>query len=562
MVCAAQQQPLDRLLKESTELNQQADYTHSIPLLRQATKMAPQNPTANYLLGVALLQTGHPADAVSPLKVAAQGNPVIEAAGGYLGDAEMEMKEFPLAAEAFLTAASRSPDSEQTLVWLAEFSLERFRVLEFSLRATTRGRVALLVVAAEDDKLDWKKREELLQQADSLDSGHDEIPGELGIAQVLLGAEADADASLKSAQRTAPRAISTLELEALVDASHDHWSEATGKLAELDRRSQAEFKRMLSAWPPRLLPGSEHNDPVWQCLRGSHSECPAIQIQPAGQGTVSAERLFNEGRWEQLIAAPTPTVNDSARWFWRGLAFARLGDCIHGIPALERGLNPGSERGAAQLARCYEREAISSADHLQALGKEASVHLLRGDILLSIRLEASKAAAEYIEALRLKPNDPQVLEKLAESYFSQGEMAKARQTAQQALALNPSRKQLLRLLIQVALSERDYAAALSLLSRLAAIEPDDPWIRVQKATAYGQTGHPEEAVQALQSALDAGYPDERGWLHALLAAQLRKLGRTDDASRSAAEAIRLADSFAQQSENAPVTHSNTATPPR
>ncbi len=564
LACAAQQQPadLERLLKEGSVLNQQADYARSIPLLRQATKLAPQNAAANYLLGVALFQSGHPADAVAPLRMAARANPFNEQAEGYLGDAEMELKEFALAAEVFLAAVSRSPDSEQTLVWWTDFSLERFRVLEFSLRATTRGRAALLVLAADTDKLGWKKKEELLRQADALHSGLIEIPGHLGVAQALLAEDADAEASLKSALRTAPDAISTLELEALVDAVQRQWSEANKKLLELDQRSHTEFKEMLGAWPQRLLPRTEHNDPVWRCLRESRADCPEIQIQPAGQRATSAERLFAEGRWEQLVAEPAPSASDVPQWFWRGIAFARLGDCVHAIPALEHGLKPGAETGAAQLVKCYEYEAERSADHLHALGKEASLHLIRGDILLSIRLDALQAADEYAKALRLRPNDPQLLEKLAESFFSQGEMAKARQTAQQALALNPNRKQLLRLLIQVALGERDSATALSLLGRLATIEPDDPWCRVQKATAYAQAGHSVEAVQTLQPALDEGYPDERGSLHALLATQLRKLGRTDDASRSTAEAIRLADAFAQQNEKAPASHANTEAPPR
>jgi tetratricopeptide (TPR) repeat protein len=561
--CAAQQQSayLDRLLNEGAALNQQADYARSVPLLREATTLAPQNATANYLLGVALLQCGHPAEAVVPLRVAARVNPVNEAAEGYLGDAEMELKEFPLAAEAFLTAVSRAPDSEQTLVWWTDFSLERFRKLEFSLRATIRGRAAMLVVAADADQLDWKKKEELLQQAAVLDPSFNEIRGKLGIAQALLAEEADAEASLKSAQQTASDAISTLELGALVDTAQGRWSEANQKLLELDRRSQNEFNRMVAAWPQKLIPGPERKDPVWQCLRESRAKCPLIQVEPVGQETASAERVFAEGRWEQLIAEPAPPVNDAARWFWRGVAFARLGDCIHAIPALEHGLKPGGEPGAAELANCYEHEAVRNADHLQALGKEASVHLIRGDILLSIRLDPSKAADEYGQALRLKPNDPQLLEKLAEAYFSQAEIEKARQTAQQALALNPNRKQLLRLLIQVALSERDYPTAHSLLGRLAAIEPDDAWIGVQQATAYAQTGHPEEAVQTLQPALDAGYPDEKGSLHALLAAQFRKLGRIDDARRTTAEAIRLADAFARQNENPAANDPNTETQP-
>jgi tetratricopeptide (TPR) repeat protein len=409
----------------------------------------------------------------------------------------------------------------------------------------------MLLEAAESGHLQVKQKKALLEQASELDSGLPEIRGELGIAQALLGEQAEAEASLKAAQQNAPNAISTVELEALVAAARGDWNTANSKLLDLDRRSQAEFKAMLVAWPKNLLPGVERNDPVWQCIGNSRSDCAAIQVQPAAGETASSPRLYAEGRWEQLIATHVPPVDDAAAWFWRGMALARTGDCTHAIPALERGLKAGAEMDAAQLAGCYQREAIQSADRLQALGRDAAVHLIRGDIQLSIRLDPAKAVDEYLEALRLRPNDPQLLEKLAEAYFSQGEMEKARQTAQQALALNPNREQLLRLLIRVSMSARDYAAALSLLDRLAAIEPGDQWVGVQQATAYAQTSRPADAVQALQPALDRGYSDEKGSLHAMLAAQLRKLGRTEDANRATAQAIRLADAFAQQDENAP-----------
>jgi len=552
VVCVAQQSAdLDKLLQEGAAFNRQSDYTRAIPVLRQAINLAPQNPTANYLLGVALLQSGHPADAVAPLQIAAQATSGDYAAAGYLGDAEMELKEFSLAAEAFLSAVSRSPESEQTLIWWTDYSLERYRVLELSLRTTARGRAAMLLGAAESVNIELKQKKALLEQAAELDPGFPEILGELGIAQALLGEQAEAVASLKVARQNAPNAISIVKLEALVAAARGNWDEANSKLLDLDRRSQAEFKGMVAEWPKNLLPGVNRDDPLWQCLRNSRSDCAAIRVQPDADQTAPSPQLYAEGRWERLIAAHAPPADDAASWFWRGMALARTGDCAHAIPALERGLKAGAEMDAAQLASCYQREAIQSADRLHALGREAAVHLIRGDILLSIRLDPAKAVDEYIEALRLRPNDPQLLEKLAEAYFSEGEMEKARQTAQQALALNPNRAQLLRLLIEDSMSERDYAAALSMLDRLAAIEPENQWIGVQRATAYAQTSRPAEAVRALQPALDRGYPDEKGSLHAMLAGQLRKLGRTEDASRATAQAIRLADAFAQQNNNAP-----------
>ena len=551
----------DRLVKEASDLSRQADYGRAIPLLKRAAALIPQDPSVNYLLGAALLQSGQTAEAVAPLRVASEATPPIEAAEGYLGDAEMELQQFFLAADAFESAVVRSPDSEQALVWWTDFSLERYRVLEFSLRASPRGRAALLQLAAAQDNVEWKRREELLKQASAMNPESSGVWGQLGLAQAKLGMEANAEASLESARQNQPDDSFTLELEAIVDATRGSWSEAGANLVNLAQRSQAEFAKFRTVWPRTLYPGPEIKEPVWQCLGGEQPDCPAV-ISAAHQADgLPPQRLFAEGRWEQLIAMPAPPTanapgaNESAAnekdWFWHGFAFAKLGDCPHAIPALERGLKAGAEEAAARLANCYQRQAVLAADHLQTLGNAASVHQIRGDIQLSIRLDPSSAAAEYTEALNLKPKDPGLLEKLAEALYSQGEFAKARQAAQQALEQNPHRKQLLQLLIRVAMNERDYSTALSLLAQLAAMQPADPWIRIQQATAYAQTGRPGEAVLKLQPALDAGYPDEKGALHAMLAAQLRKLGRDHDAKIASDEAIRLADDFAQQTRSAP-----------
>ena len=58
----------------------------------------------------------------------------------------------------------------------------------------------------------------------------------------------------------------------------------------------------------------------------------------------------------------------------------------------------------------------------------------------------------------------------------------------------------------------------------------------------------------MKPSLDAGYPDEKGALHAVLAGQLRKLGRDQDANRAADEATRLADSFQQHTQSKPDDH--------
>jgi Flp pilus assembly protein TadD len=93
------------------------------------------------------------------------------------------------------------------------------------------------------------------------------------------------------------------------------------------------------------------------------------------------------------------------------------------------------------------------------------------------------------------------------------------------------------------MSDRDYARALPYLRQLTGEAPGDRADQVQLGRALAQTNDPAEALRWLQPALAAGYPDEKGALHALEAGALRKLGRDAEADAAAAEARRLSDAF-------------------
>lgn len=543
---------LEELLKSGSSLLEKADYAHAIPLLRRATELAPRDGHANQLLGAALLQSGDPADAISPLRIAAAATPVSEAAEGYLGDAEMEIDRFADAAETFQSAVSRSPRSEQVLVWWTGFCLERYRRLSFSLRETSRGRAELLLIASANDKVELKTRKLWLNQAASIEPDLSEVWGELGIVEMTLSEPAEAEANLKRALQFSPRALHTFELQTLIDASHGEWITAEKNLGEIEERSRFEAAKFFTHWPRTLVPPESSENAIWKCLGEGSRDCSSKINGAEPRTSLSAEQLYAESRWEQLAALPDPASGATNEWLWRGIAFAALGNCRRAIPALERGLPAGAESAAAHLADCYQQQAIDTADQMQVQGRVAAVHQIRGDILLSIRQDAAQALKEYAAALSLKPNDPQLLEKSAEARFSLGDLTGAKADAQAALDVNPNRIQLLRLLIRILISERDYPAALALIDRFSQIAPADNWVHVQQGKAYAATGRAEAAAQHLKVALDAGYSDERGALHALLATQLRKLGRTQEANIATAEAIKLADSFQEQSQHGDV----------
>lgn len=233
--------------------------------------------------------------------------------------------------------------------------------------------------------------------------------------------------------------------------------------------------------------------------------------------------------------------------------------CNEPLPVLERrfalrsaktGVSDSYLDTAYKLSVCYAVEAGRAAERLEAgTPDEAAYHRLRGDILLRVKTDAPAAEVEYRKALDLRPNDPALLARLAEAQVPAGDMAGARQSAQAALQIDSQSREALRTLAFVAMSDREYDQALPWLQRLIAESPGDLSARVECARALAETGDNVSALNYLGPALAAGYPDEKGALHALEARILRAMGRKDDAARASADARRLSDAFQAQSKD-------------
>lgn len=451
-------------------------------------------------------------------------------------------------AEAFQkTIAGASRSAEAWRKW-ADFDLERFRVLDLQLRSTQSGMAVVLRLEAQGLHSGPETRAELLRQSATADPEQQGIWGELGVEQVERGKLEEAAETLKTAQERQPKDLWTLQLEAMIAAAHGDWPSAETRLLELGGRSPREFGRAVQNWPKKLVPQKRAKSGIWQCVGTGTLDCPIKIAFPDDQTAKTEEQLFAEERWEQLAALPEPPSEAAAAWFRRGVALAELNDCAQAIPALERGLDAGAETAAYWLELCYASEAERSIARLGELGDQVAFHRVRGDFLVRVKGDMREATEEYVKARKLQPRDPLLAERLAQAYENIGDMPRAKTAAREALALDPRRPVSLRLLASIAMNERDYPNALEFLNKLLAMQPNVAWTRVQLGIAYAQTGQPQEALANLQPALAAGYPDERGALHAMLASVLRKLGREQEAQRAAAESDRLSNLFQQHGQ--------------
>ena len=457
-----------------------------------------------------------------------------------------------------------APDSAQTWTKRADLFLERFRVLELKLRSSQSGMAVMLRLQAAGLYSGPETREELLRQSATADPEQQGIWGELGAEQVRQGKLEEAATTLKTAEERQPTDLWTLRLQAVMAAARADWKEAERRLLELGSHSPAMLREEMQRWPRNLVPPQNVAGEIWKCARENSRACLERLQFPASKISDSEEQLSDEQRWERLATLPEPPRGKSeegeiyraptnslpanypaSAWFRRGVAFAELNDCARAIPALERGLDAGAETAAYWLELCYASEAERAVRRLGDFGTRAAFHRVRGDFLVRVKGDMPAASEEYKQARQLDPGDPVPAERLAQAYEKIGDMPRAKQAAGEALARDPHRVVSLRLLASIAMNERDYPNAVDSLNKLLAERPNDAWTRVQLGIAYTQTGQSQEALANLQPPLAAGYPDERGALHAMLARVLRRLGREQEAQSAAAESDRLSHLFEQ-----------------
>lgn len=543
------------LLKTATALQQHGDYAQCIPILKRILQISPKNYAANLWLGEDLLVSGSVKDALGPLRIASESGSADGTAQIYLAEAAARLGDFATAAEVLGLARGRFGETEQLLVALARFSLNRFRAWGVSLRDIKGGKGTELRFEAAGRPEGSEDRESLLQEAVTADPGQRGIWAELGLAQLETNRVSGANTSLIEAQRRDPLGPETLRLEALFASIQGRWSDAEKSLLALGARSPVELKRALAFWPGSLLPGPPVNAPVWGCLRNRTVPCPLTSAPPRGGGGYGARDLFAEGRWEQLVALPTPGSAEHAESLWRGIAFAKTGNCPGAIPLLESGSNADPRAAGFWLKVCYAGEIEQAAGRLRTMPDQEMIHELNGDVMLELHGDAKAAQQQYAEALKSRPNDPHLLAKLADADRRLGDVAQTKAAAQDGLAVDPHESSALHTLAETAMSERDYAEALVRLKQLMIISPRDNWTHVQLGVTYSQLGHPEDALRYLGPELSAGYPDPKGALHAMLASALHKVGRDVEAKKAASEAARLSslslESGGQRSADGP-----------
>jgi tetratricopeptide (TPR) repeat protein len=542
---------LKTLVQKAFDLHQKGQFVEALPLLKRAYAIHPDEYIVCLLLGIDSLRTGQIPSSILYLKKASRIRPHEEYPLAYLGEAYAQQHSYAEASEAYLKATRVDPGSTEAAVAFVDFSLSRFAEISAFLRGSKKGLAAeyrLRAMALEEKE---PERAALLQRSADLDPDSPGIWSELSKAAMLAG-------DLKLAREDLDRALQADSydllawlVDARLNAQAGEWKQATDRLNGVARHSPGTLMRASDGWPAQLQPPGKVLGAAakfFACIRENATVCDLPE--PAKPSAVPAQGLFREHKWEELTKTPAPALSNTEAWRQRGVGFASLYDCPQAIPALERGRtkSAGDVYGLMLLSWCYSREAGRTADEVkQSSHDDVPVLIMRGDILLRLQGKADLAVGVYEQALARAPQDPSVLERLAEACFGAGQTEAAKKNADAALEIDPQRIGAKRTLAKIALQERDYTTALPYLRELAANNPEDTTGLVELGKACAQTGELEEARRNLEPALKHGYPDEKGSLHYLLGTVLKKLGHATEANQAFVTAAQLSEAFQHKS---------------
>jgi tetratricopeptide (TPR) repeat protein len=542
------------LLQRGFVLHQQENYAGALPLLERAWKLEPHDYFANLLVGIDLLRTGRAEDSVPYLREAARQRPKEDFPYEYLGEAQAHLRRYPEASAAYERALEVAPASPQAIEGAVGFWLERFRELAAQLRATTKGLAAEHRLQARSLASSDPARQQLLSRAAALDPAAPGIWSELALADIRTGNAMDADANIARAFDRNPADLRASEARALLSAMRGSWTEAVRALGTIGDASPMMLARAAADWPKDLQPPTRvvmgrGVAAFFHCSRILGQACDgaeAVSVRSSRSAPVAT--LFKEQRWEAVVAVSEPSIGDLTGWYRRGVAFAELGRCADATPSLERAASGKTDQDIYTkflLSWCYAQEAGRVTRDLQQQEGESAalVHMLRGDVLLRMQANSAGAVKEYDAALGAHPNDPEILERLAEAQYESGQFAEATANARLSLNIDPYRFSAMETLARVAMTQRNNADAIPYLQKIVAHDPRDVSAQVELGTVLAQTGNAADGVQHLLPALAAGYPDEKGSLHATLGAALRKLGRDAEATQAFAQARALSQAY-------------------
>jgi len=549
-------------------------YQQAAGQLERALRAQPDLFPANLFLGIEYAKLGYTAKALPPLERAVRSQPASVEARRALAGCLLSKDEYRGAAEQFRSLFTLQPNQEEAWYALGRDYLEM--VMDLVNRLITRhgeaawtkrlagdlqaegGGMSLndaavsykQALALDPDqpglharlggiylrqaKIDEAKQEfrrELQRDADNED-------GLLGMAEADLatGDAAGALQQISSIWAVFPPFLGQQSAFPSIDLLPEL---AAALITDLGRQAEGPARSFLRSCLYRLADEpqkAEEQGRAFQAYLNEWSSSPPARATSGVAGEACAAHRYRRCV-EGLQAKHNLTA---AQEVALGRAQLRLGQDDQASDAFAAALSkdPQNLESIYWLVRTYTRQATACFTQLAGLFPDSwRAHELHGEEY-RVEIQYERAIKEYQIAATMRPDSPELHEKLCELYLDlhQKPMPEAKAEIERTLELDPSRARALYLLGRIYVMRREYPTAIPLLEKALRFEPNLMEAHAELGKALLHSGQVQPAVRELEEAASIDY---YGDVHYQLYDAYHQLGKTDLAQKALARSQEL-----------------------
>jgi len=505
--------------------------------LEQALTLNPQLWGARLYLGICYFRTNHFQKAVASLKLTEQAKPKEAMVLYWLGASQLALKNFAEATAKLERASAISPKDPEIWYTLARAYADYSGFLVERLLQTAPQSGSARLVQAEDY---WRENLthpalELLSEAVETQPG---LPGLHLTAGEILWHE-----------RKFEEASQEFQKELTVDPACPQAHLRLATYYQMGQQPEGERSHLeyLARLKPRdsaseSLQSAPDADATFQSASDSKRPAPAgstdLKAALAHYARGAMARAIADLR---LLLKWKPVDVEARRLLARCfLVDEQFQSAVSALQELLK-IRPEDPEATYLLAKACETLASQVVQKRAALEPDSyRMWLLRGEAHeKSVRREYSNALAEYLEALKLKPESPGVAFAVGRILWKMNRFDEAFSYLEKELALNSHHGLANYYLGNIFLSRAETEKALANLDAAVQAQPNLIQAHRDRGRALASLKRYDEAIQAFQKVMEANPEDSS--IHALMATSYRAMGRLEDAKRSALIAQQLSE---------------------
>jgi len=544
----------ERLIRSARKAELQQDYATAATAYEKLAALRPKDPLAHQSLGLAWYLQGSYAKAVNPLEHALKLDPGLLGSRLYLGICYYRTNQFQKAVDSLKVAERAKANEPMALYWLGASQL----ALKNPTEATAKLERASTLSPKDPEVLNTLAR------------AYADYSGFL-FERLLQTAPHSGSARLVRAEDFWRENLAQPALELLSEAAEGQpelpgLHLAAGQILWQERKFEEaaeEFRKELTVDPAspeahRRLAGYYQSSNTPEKATGHLDQLAKLNADDVSTGATAPVR--------QSAVSPVPASGIDLKSAGAQYAKGEIGPAIEDLK-LRLKTNPGDVSARRLLVRCLlVREQLQSAvsalqellkirpndseaTYLLAKSYEAlssqvvqkmvtlepdsyHVRLLRGEAHeKSARREYPEALAEYLQALKLRPDTPGVSFAAGRILWKMNRFDEAVSHLEKELALNRHHGLANYYLGNIFLSRAEYEKALTYLDAALRAQPGLFQAHRDRGRALASLKRYDEAIHTFQKVVEANPEDSS--IHALMVTSYRAMGRLEDAKRSA-----------------------------